>query len=313
MGEVGRTRRRGTDRARGRCPADRSRYWDGAADEGERPQSVRQPVVLRDKTVRRCGRPSTLADVTTSAPRWGSVTVDCLDPEQMAQFWPGYSARRCVGAGSSTSTCTRSREDRCSRSSGSRPRRLGHGSHAGVVRSSTAVRPRAAELRTTVRLEADFDGGRRAVIAAMSPAAARALCRGVQNRSSRRSGLRPALAALRGGGVAPPLGAPGGVMMTPHRNGTLLEDKAVEFWARSANGGGELAGPASGAEIAEASSSGRKGGVGRNGAVPPSGTAGPRNATTARGPASEACTSRATGGAVPRRRPWGGRRRAARP
>ena len=29
----------------------------------------------------------TLAFVTTSAPRWGSVTIDSLDPEHMAQFW----------------------------------------------------------------------------------------------------------------------------------------------------------------------------------------------------------------------------------
>lgn len=30
---------------------------------------------------------STLTFVTTFAPRWGSVTIDCLDPERMAKFW----------------------------------------------------------------------------------------------------------------------------------------------------------------------------------------------------------------------------------
>jgi hypothetical protein len=35
--------------------------------------------------------------MTTPIPRWGAVTIDCLDPERMADFWGamlGTSVRR---------------------------------------------------------------------------------------------------------------------------------------------------------------------------------------------------------------------------
>lgn len=48
--------------------------------------SSRTRIVLRSRPRGVAGAP-TLAFVTTSTPRWGSVTIDCLDPERMAQFW----------------------------------------------------------------------------------------------------------------------------------------------------------------------------------------------------------------------------------